>query len=130
MCHDIDVPALLPAVVDRVQSSLPSASSPAKFTVADTGVGYEQVNGSDVTLSVIDERPYCHFVANIDDVRDTIDRRRNGRRRFSFKVRDDDANSVSAEPAAYRATDTVAATSDDGYLDSIAHSDSNSPPSR
>jgi hypothetical protein len=114
--HDVDAPASIPAVIDRVQATFGGDRTSGSVTEGHTRIRYEQTNRSDVSFNRCDERRHGCFIANVDRVGDTTYLTGNGTRCLFVQVNDHDIDIISGKSATQRTANAVSAARD--YRDS------------
>ena len=122
MCHDVDAPAVFPAVVHRDHAALLRCRVAAGVAEADTRIGHEEVDRSELAFDRINERLDRGFVADVEHVGHAADLPCDRCRGFRLEFGNDHPGTVAGKAPAQGAANAVAAPGNDGDTDFRGHS--------
>ena len=106
--HNVNAPASLPAIVDRIQTAFCGYGAAYTIAIAHPCVRDKHIDAATLTLDLIDKGDDLRFVADIEFLGDPVYFSRNIARGVGLNIRDDDFDTIGSKSTAKRTSDTVA----------------------
>ena len=110
MCHDIDPPGQLPAIVDFGQHTIGRSRAALAIAEDDARIGCKQIDGAQLGLDTVDKPGHVRLIAHIGLESDPADCFRHALGSVRMQIHNGDFNAVFRQSPAQGGTDTVTTT--------------------